>query len=92
MSIVDDNKLNSITNGKSALVETCINISACLDLYLARLITSKQIIQPYVDDFFNTILLEKNNANVPPPIKYLFDFLDQDALHSLNKNQTLTSV
>ena len=67
-------------------------LSLLSDLYLARLITSKQIIQPYVDDFFNTLLLEKTGQPVPPPIKYLFDFLDQDALHSLNKNQTLTTV
>ena len=90
MSIVDDNKLNSITNGKiSNFFPTVTRPS---DLYLARLITSKQIIQPYVDDFFNTLLLEKTGQPVPPPIKYLFDFLDQDALHSLNKNQTLTTV
>ena len=53
-------------------------------MYLARLITSKQIIQPYVDQFFNSILLNQPGAQVPPPIKYLFDFLDQDAIQSLN--------
>ena len=63
-----------------------------LDLYLARLITSKQIIQPYVDKFFNSILLSEPDAAVPPPIKYLFDFLDKDAIQSLNKNATLTTV
>ena len=62
------------------------------DLYLARLITSKQIIQPYVDKFFNSILLTEPDSSVPPPIKFLFDFLDKDAIQSLNKNATLTSV
>ena len=69
-----------------------------LDLYLARLITSKQIIQPYVDQFFNSILLNQPGAQIPPPIKYLFDFLDQDAIQSLNNqlhnqhNTTLNNV
>ena len=64
----------------------------CLDLYLARLITSKQILTPYVDQFFNTILLEQLVYAVPPPIKFLFDFLEKHAHESLNKQATMVRL
>ena len=63
-----------------------------LDLYLARLITSKQILTPYVDQFFNTILLEQLVYAVPPPIKFLFDFLEKHAHESLNKQATMVRL
>ena len=62
-----------------------------LDLYLARLITSKQILAPYIDQFYNAILLEQMVYKVPPPIKFLFDFLEKQAQESLNKQNTLVS-
>ena len=97
MSIVEDHKVNSVTNGES-FIFIFVYLCLYLDLYLARLITSKQIIQPYVDQFFNSILLNQPGAQIPPPIKYLFDFLDQDAIQSLNNqlhnqhNTTLNNV
>lgn len=88
----------STRDRKPLLLDKTTAIFIYLDLYLARLITSKQIIQPYVDQFFNSILLNQPGAQVPPPIKYLFDFLDQDAIQSLNNqlhnqhNTTLNNV
>jgi len=53
------------------------------EIFLTRLLSTKGTIQKFVDDFFGTIL--KVPPNFPPPVKWLFDLLDEAALqHGLN--------
>ncbi|KAH9425398.1 hypothetical protein DERP_006006 [Dermatophagoides pteronyssinus] len=60
------------------------------EIYLTRLLTTKGIIQQYIDDFFNTIFTV--NEHLPIAIKWLFDFFDQEAMkNSINNPDTLIS-
>ncbi|ESO91422.1 hypothetical protein LOTGIDRAFT_105554 [Lottia gigantea] len=49
------------------------------EIFLTRLLSTKGTLQKYIDDFFRTILTQ--TYNLPPVIKYLFDFLDDAAEH-----------
>ena len=44
------------------------------EIFLTRLLSTKGTVQKFVDDFFGTIL--KVPHNFPPPVKWLFDILD----------------
>jgi hypothetical protein len=53
------------------------------EIFLTRLLSTKGTIQKFVDDFFGTIL--KVPPHFPPPVKWLFDLLDEAAAqHGLN--------
>ncbi|XP_052779252.1 plexin-A1-like isoform X2 [Mya arenaria] len=47
--------------------------SAIDELYLNRLITTKLSLVKYIDDLFSLVL---ENSKCPPPVKFLYDFLD----------------
>lgn len=47
------------------------------EIFLTRLLSTKGIVQKFVDDFFNTILTV--NEDLPPSIKWLFDLFDECA-------------
>ena len=47
------------------------------EIFLTRLLSTKGTVQKFVDDFFGTILKVPNNF--PPPVKWLFDTLDDAA-------------
>ena len=47
------------------------------EIFLTRLLSTKGTVQKFVDDFFGTIL--KVPQNFPPPVKWLFDILDEAA-------------
>ncbi|XP_033120013.1 plexin-A4-like [Anneissia japonica] len=50
------------------------------EVFLTRLIYTKGALQKFVDDLFSTILnVEREASNVPVPIKYLFDYFDDQA-------------
>ena len=41
---------------------------------------SQETLQPFVNDLFNSIFgLSKNERIIPPSVKFLFDFLDEEA-------------
>ncbi len=46
------------------------------EVYLTRLLATKGSLQQYIDNFFDTIFCL---VDLPLPIKYLFDFLDEQA-------------
>ena len=50
------------------------------EIFLTRLLSTKGTVQKFVDDFFGTIL--KVPQNFPPPVKWLFDILDEAALQN----------
>ena len=50
------------------------------EIFLTRLLSTKGTVQKFVDDFFGTIL--KVPQNFPPPVKWLFDILDDAARHN----------
>ncbi len=51
------------------------------EVYLTRLLATKGGMQSYVDDFFETVFSTAHGSNVLPyAIKYLFDFLDEQAM------------
>ena len=50
------------------------------EIFLTRLLSTKGTVQKFVDDFFGTIL--KVPQNFPPPVKWLFDILDEAARHN----------
>ena len=56
------------------------------EVYLTRLLATKGGMQSYVDDFFESVFSTAHGSNVLPcAIKYLFDFLDEQAcLHGIN--------
>jgi len=50
---------------------------AISEIFLTRLLSTKGTVQSFVDDLFTTIL--KVDGQVPPAVKFLFDFLDKAA-------------
>jgi len=46
------------------------------EVYLTRLLATKGSLQKYIDNFFDKIF---SLIDLPLPIKYLFDFLDEQA-------------
>lgn len=56
------------------------------EVYLTRLLATKGGMQSYVDDFFETVFSTAHGSNVLPcAIKYLFDFLDEQAnIHGIS--------
>lgn len=46
------------------------------EVYLTRLLATKGSLQQYIDNFFDTAF---RLMDIPLPIKYLFDFLDEQA-------------
>jgi plexin A len=64
------------STNNSEIVEKLVS-----EVYLTRLLATKGGMQSYIDDFFETIFSTAHGSNVLPfAIKYLFDFLDQQAL------------
>jgi plexin A len=52
------------------------------EIYLTRLLATKGTLQQYVDDLFETIFSIASRGSVlPSAIKYMFDFLDDQAIH-----------
>lgn len=52
------------------------------EIYLTRLLTTKTTLKKFIDEMFETILsINNRNYAFPQAIKYLFDFLDDQALH-----------
>ncbi|XP_037098477.1 plexin-B2a isoform X1 [Syngnathus acus] len=58
---------------------------AITEIYLTRLLSVKGTLQQFVDDFFRSVLC--SSAAVPPPVKYFFDFLDEQALRHDNVDE-----
>nr|XP_006820080.1 PREDICTED: plexin-A4 [Saccoglossus kowalevskii] len=51
------------------------------EIYLTRLLSTKGTLQKYVDDFLETLFSTVHHGHaLPQAIKYLFDFLDEQAL------------
>ena len=46
------------------------------EIFLTRLLKTKGTLQEFIDALFQTIF---SADNLPPTIKFLFDFLDQEA-------------
>ena len=52
------------------------------EIYLTRLLQTKGTLQKFVDDLFETIFsIQNRGASLPLAIKYMFDFLDDQALN-----------
>lgn len=52
------------------------------EIYLTRLLATKGTLQKYVDDLFETIFSTAHRgSSLPLAIKYMFDFLDDQATH-----------
>ena len=52
------------------------------EIYLTRLLATKGTLQKFVDDLFETIFsISNRGASLPLAIKYMFDFLDDQALN-----------
>ena len=52
------------------------------EIYLTRLLSTKGTLQKYVDDLFETIFSTAHRgSSLPLAIKYMFDFLDDQATH-----------
>eukprot|EP00731_Ephydatia_muelleri_P001990 Em0001g1990a len=49
------------------------------EAFLTRLLATKRIIQPFVDDLFNAVFCIPRRKPLPKAVKYLFDFLDLQA-------------
>ncbi|XP_075772675.1 plexin-A3 isoform X4 [Pelodiscus sinensis] len=50
------------------------------EIYLTRLLATKGTLQKFVDDLFETLFSTAHRASaLPLPIKYMFDFLDEQA-------------
>lgn len=47
------------------------------EIFLTRLLSTKGTLQKYIDDLFKIVLAA---GNVPPIVKFLFDFLDHEAV------------
>lgn len=48
------------------------------EIYLTRLLTMKGTLQKFIEDVLETIFTASNGLNqLPPCIKYMFDFLDE---------------
>ncbi|XP_077977569.1 plexin-A2-like [Glandiceps talaboti] len=57
------------------------NIKMVSEIYLTRLLTTKGTLQKFVDDLFETIFSTTHRGSaLPLAIKYLFDFLDDQAI------------
>lgn len=56
------------------------------EIYLTRLLATKGTLQQFVDDLFETIFSTAHRGSaLPLAIKYMFDFLDDQALlHSIS--------
>lgn len=61
------------------------------EVYLTRLLSTKGTLQKFVDDLFETIFSVQNRgASLPLAIKYMFDFLDDQALnHGITDSETV---
>eukprot|EP00057_Strongylocentrotus_purpuratus_P014019 XP_011668493.1 PREDICTED: plexin-A4-like [Strongylocentrotus purpuratus] len=49
------------------------------EIYLPRLLTTKTILHKFVDDLVTTVFMLDDDNSLPLAIKYLFDFLDEQA-------------
>ncbi|XP_052813146.1 plexin-A2-like [Mya arenaria] len=58
--------------------------SAIDELYLNRLITTKLSLVKYIDDLFSLVL---ESSKCPPPVKFLYDFLDDLAEKQKNRSR-----
>uniref|UniRef100_A0A8B9L920 Plexin b2b n=1 Tax=Astyanax mexicanus TaxID=7994 RepID=A0A8B9L920_ASTMX len=58
---------------------------AITEIYLTRLLSVKGTLQQFVDDFFRSVLC--SGTEVPPAVKYFFDFLDEQALKHDNVDE-----
>lgn len=70
--------LSNFTMGSNASGHgAAAGCKAIPEIFLTRLLATKGTIQKFVDDFFATILTV--NEELPPAVKWLFDFLDDEA-------------
>ena len=60
------------------------------EIFLTRLLSTKGTVQKFVDDFFGTIL--KVPHSFPPPVKWLFDILDEAARHTGVHNLEVSQI
>eukprot|EP00731_Ephydatia_muelleri_P021665 Em0014g256a len=68
------------------------------EVFLTRLLATKRILQPYVDDLIKAVFSVSSDKPIPKAVKYLFDFLDlqaadmgisdPDVLHTWKTNST----
>ncbi|KAL5475134.1 hypothetical protein EMCRGX_G027193 [Ephydatia muelleri] len=49
------------------------------EVFLTRLLATKRILQPYVDDLIKAVFSVSSDKPIPKAVKYLFDFLDLQA-------------
>ncbi|KAL1449629.1 hypothetical protein WDU94_002116 [Cyamophila willieti] len=67
------------------------------EVYLTRLLTTKGVLQNFVDDLFQSIFStnkpqknDQTNNNIPLPIRYMFHFLDEQALkHNITDSEVV---
>ncbi|RWS29961.1 hypothetical protein B4U80_08508, partial [Leptotrombidium deliense] len=61
------------------------------EIYLTRLLATKGTLQKFVDDLFETIFsIQHRGSALPLAIKYMFDFLDDQALtHGIADSETV---
>lgn len=61
------------------------------EIYLTRLLATKGTLQKFVDDLFETVFSTNHRGSaLPLPIKYMFDFLDEQAeKHHITDPDTL---
>lgn len=63
------------------------------EIYLTRLLATKGTLQKFVDDLFETIFSARDSnsgASLPLAIKYMFDFLDDQAImHGITDPETV---
>lgn len=57
------------------------------EIFLTRLLKTKGTLQDFIDKLFHTIF---SAENLPPTVKFLFDFLDQEALrHGISDSEVV---
>lgn len=64
------------------------------EIYLTRLLSTKLTLQKFVDDLFETIFsIAHRGSALPLAIKYMFDFLDDQALqHGITDPEVSSTV
>lgn len=76
-----DEKIWHLTKPQDQSLATAKSKKLASEIYLMRLISTKNILQKYVDDMVSAIFPDVSLCPhlLPPPIKFLFDFLEKQA-------------
>ena len=79
------------SNVNDTLDSQNVSIQIVPEIYLTRLLATKSALQPFVDDLFETIFKKTRQTNCfPIAIKYIFDFLDNQAMrHGITDPEVL---